>query len=99
MKTIHHVLEIDAPARAVWAALTEPARLAGWWSTKLAVDGSGAGSRQHWSFAGDFNPVLEVLAIEDGQQVEWACVAGHPPWQDSRFRFQALLLASSLRFF
>ena len=88
MKTIHHVLEIDAPAGTVWSALTEPAQLAAWWSTKLAVDGTGAGSRQNWTFAGDFNPVMEVLALTDGQEVEWACVSGHDPWQDSRFRFQ-----------
>jgi hypothetical protein len=31
---------------------------------------------------------MEILAIEDGHEVEWACVAGHTPWQDSRFRFQ-----------
>jgi uncharacterized protein YndB with AHSA1/START domain len=28
VKTIHHVLEIDAPARTVWAAVTETAQLA-----------------------------------------------------------------------
>jgi uncharacterized protein YndB with AHSA1/START domain len=88
MKTIHHVVDIEAPASTVWAAVTEPAKLAGWWSTKLAADGSGVGSRQNWTFGGDFNPVMEVLAVEDSREVEWACVAGHAPWQDSRFRFQ-----------
>jgi uncharacterized protein YndB with AHSA1/START domain len=88
VKTIHHVLELAAPARSIWAAFTEPAQLAAWWGTELVVDGTGVGSRQSWTFAGDFNPVMEILAMEDGHEVEWACVSGHTPWQDSRFRFQ-----------
>jgi uncharacterized protein YndB with AHSA1/START domain len=88
VKTIHHVVAMDAAPGTVWAALTEPGPLAGWWSTKLEMQGMGVGSKVSWTFAGDFNPVMEVLAIEDGHEVEWACVSGHEPWQDSRFRFQ-----------
>ena len=35
MKTIHHVIDLDADTLVVWAALTEPDRMAGWWSTKV----------------------------------------------------------------
>lgn len=89
MKTIHHVVDIDAPPDRVWAALTDPADLAGWWSTKVEeVGGPGVGSRLNWTFAGDFNPVMEITAIKDATEVEWVCVSGHEPWQDSQFRFQ-----------
>jgi hypothetical protein len=46
------------------------------------------GSRLNWTFAGDFNPVMEITAIKDGTEVEWRCVSGHEPWQDGQFRFQ-----------
>jgi hypothetical protein len=46
------------------------------------------GSRLNWTFAGDFNPVMEITAIKEGTEVEWRCVSGHEPWQDGQFRFQ-----------
>jgi uncharacterized protein YndB with AHSA1/START domain len=101
VKTIHHVVDMDAASGTVWAALTEPGPMAGWWSTKLEMRGTGVGSRVNWTFAGDFNPIMEILAVEDGHEVEWACVSGHEPWQDSRFRFQVADLGdgrSRLRF-
>lgn len=33
MKTIHHVVDIDSEIGPVWTALTEPDRMAAWWST------------------------------------------------------------------
>lgn len=87
MKTIHHVLDIDASAATVWAAVTEPDGLRGWWSTTMETGPAAVGSRLHWTFSGDFNPVMEITKLEDGRELEWACVAGHDPWQDGRFRF------------
>jgi uncharacterized protein YndB with AHSA1/START domain len=89
MKTIHHVVDIDAVPGRVWSALTDPADLAGWWGTKVEqAGGSGVGSRLNWTFAGDFNPVMEITTLEDGTEVGWVCVSGHEPWQDGRFRFR-----------
>jgi uncharacterized protein YndB with AHSA1/START domain len=88
MKTIHHVLDIDAPIHLVWSALTEPDRLADWWSTKLEMTGSGVGDKTRWTFAGDFNPVMETTEVDSPRRLEWRCASGHKPWQDSRFRFQ-----------
>jgi hypothetical protein len=89
MKTIHHVVDIDAAPGRVWSALTDLTDLAGWWSTKVGeTGGSGVGSRLNWTFFGDFNPVMEITAIEDGTEVDWVCVSGHEPWQDGQFRFR-----------
>jgi uncharacterized protein YndB with AHSA1/START domain len=88
MKTIHHVLDIDAPAGPVWKALTERDGLAGWWSTKLDTDGAGVGERVRFSFAGDFNPVMEVTGLKNGQELHWRCVGGHPKWGDNTFDFE-----------
>jgi uncharacterized protein YndB with AHSA1/START domain len=93
MKTIHHVLDIDAVADTVWSALTEPDRMAGWWSTELATPKSAAvGVRVDWTFAGDFNPVMEITAIEARTRLDWRCVAGHGPWADNTFRFELVAL-------
>ena len=46
------------------------------------------GARTYWTFTGDFNPVMEIVALDAGRELEWRCVAGHEPWQDSLFRFQ-----------
>ena len=88
MKTIHHLVDIDAPPATVWAALTEQERMAGWWSTKVDAPPAAVGVQVHWTFAGDFNPVMETIAIDDGHSVAWRCVSGHQPWQDSTFRFE-----------
>jgi uncharacterized protein YndB with AHSA1/START domain len=45
MKTIHHVLDIDAGTSRVWSALTEPDQMAGWWSTKLNTPPAAVGAR------------------------------------------------------
>jgi uncharacterized protein YndB with AHSA1/START domain len=88
MRTIHHVLDIDAPAGSVWSALTERDGLAGWWSTKLELDGAGEGSRINFTFGGDFNPVMEITKMSGERQLGWRCVSGHDNWADNTFAFE-----------
>ena len=66
MKTIHHVLDIDTDPARVWAALTDADGLAGWWSTKLDTGPAAVGARIRFTFAGDFNPVMEIISIDTG---------------------------------
>ena len=88
MKSIHHVVDIDAPTTTVWAALTTARGLASWWSTRLSTPEAEVGAQQRWTFAGDFNPVMEITALGERRELIWRCVAGHDPWKDSMFRFQ-----------
>lgn len=88
MKTIHHVLDIDAPPTLVWASLTEPERLASWWSTRVDSPPAAVGARTVWTFDGDFNPVMRTERLDPPREIVWRCVAGHEPWQDGLFRFQ-----------
>jgi uncharacterized protein YndB with AHSA1/START domain len=92
MKVIHHVIDIDAPAAAVWPAITEAQGLAAWWSTQVRVSGATAGSRIEFTFAGDFNPVMEIAKVDPGTELEWRCLGGHDPWNDNIFRFQLVTL-------
>ena len=88
MKTIHHVIDFDAPAAGIWSAITEQQGLAAWWSTQVdAPAPDSPGSRIAFTFAGDFNPVMEVARVEPGKELEWHCVGGHGPWDDNRFEF------------
>ena len=88
MKVIHHVLDIDAGAPAVWTALTTRTGLAGWWSRRVDVDETNSGPRASFVFDGDFNPVMQVAGAEEGRRLTWRCVAGHGNWQDNTFTFE-----------
>jgi uncharacterized protein YndB with AHSA1/START domain len=88
MKLIHHVVDIDAPAATVWAALTVAHGLMSWWSPRLSTPEAEVGVQQHWTFAGDFNPVMEIITLDERRELVWRCVAGHDPWKDGTFRFQ-----------
>ena len=88
MKTIHHVADIDAEANKVWSALTRAEGLAGWWSSRVDAQPAAVGGQIRFTFAGDFNPVMEITALDEGRELDWRCVAGHDPWQDNTFQFR-----------
>jgi uncharacterized protein YndB with AHSA1/START domain len=92
MKTIHHVLDIDADPGRVWAALTDADGLAGWWSTKLQTDAATVGVQIRFTFACDFNPVMEITKLVDGRELQWRCIKGHANWDDNTFDFELVPL-------
>jgi uncharacterized protein YndB with AHSA1/START domain len=92
VKTIHHVLDIEAEPARVWAALTGADGLAGWWSTRLETQPAAIGTQIHFTFAGDFNPVMEITALEPARSLEWRCVEGHKNWDDNTFSFEIVTL-------
>ena len=93
MRTIHHVLDIEADLPAAWAALTEAEGLSRWWSRRVSVHGTGDGTEVRFVFDGDFNPVMRVVEAVDGQRLVWRCVRGHDNWQDNTFTFEPVALA------
>jgi len=88
VKTIHHVLDIEAAPSVVWHSLSTSAGLSGWWSTKVAGGDSKVGESIRFAFGGDFNPVMEVTAREEGTALAWRCVDGHKNWHDNTFTFE-----------
>jgi uncharacterized protein YndB with AHSA1/START domain len=92
MKRIHHVVDIDAPASTVWTALTETQGLTSWWSTRLNTPKAAVGTLLYWTFAGDFNPVMEITTLQEERELGWRCIDGHVPWKDNLFRFQLVKL-------
>jgi uncharacterized protein YndB with AHSA1/START domain len=97
MRTIHHVLDIEARSGAVWTALTERDGLAGWWSTKVDADPAAVGTLVRFTFGGDFNPVMQITGLTDGQQLRWRCTSGHQNWQDNTFDFELVPLDDRTR--
>jgi uncharacterized protein YndB with AHSA1/START domain len=92
MRTIHHVLDIDARSPAIWTALTERDGLAGWWSTGVDTGQAAAGALVRFTFGGDFNPVMQITGLTDGRELHWRCTGGHQNWQDNTFDFELVPL-------
>lgn len=92
MRTIHHVMDIDAGAPAAWTALTTAEGLTGWWSPRASLNGTGVGAQARFVFEGDFNPVMQVVEAADGLLLRWRCVQGHDNWQDNTFTFELVPL-------
>ena len=67
MKTIHHLVDVDAQPERVWRALTDATELASWWSTKVDAPGASVGTQIVWTFAGDFNPVMEITVADEAR--------------------------------
>jgi uncharacterized protein YndB with AHSA1/START domain len=88
MKVIHHVLQIEASPERVWSALTEPADMARWWSTRVSSPPAALGAEVLWTFEEGFNPVMRITTIEPPNELVWCCTRGHPPWLDNTFRFE-----------
>jgi uncharacterized protein YndB with AHSA1/START domain len=87
MKTIHHVFDTAAPRDKVFAALTTTEGLSGWWTTIVKAEAA-VGAVVQFTFAGDFNPAMQVTALEPPALVCWECVGGHEPWAQNTFRFE-----------
>ena len=88
MKTIHHVVDVDAVPETVWTAITERDRLAAWWSTGVTSPPAQVGARIDWTFGGDFNPVMEISELVPQRRLVWRCVSGHDNWKDNDFVFE-----------
>lgn len=100
MKTILHVIDIEADVDAIWRALTTEEGLSGWWSTKVTVDDR-VGGIVDWTFEAGFNPDMEITIRQESELLVWKCIDGHDPWHNSTFRFEIVPLGdgrSRLRF-
>ena len=95
MKTIHHLVDIEATGADVWNAISTADGLAQWWSTKVTAPAPSVGARIEFTFAGDFNPVMEIIALDPGEKLEWRCITGHDPWANGTFRFTLAALDDS----
>ena len=87
MKKILHAVNVQATPGAIYEAIATERGLAGWWSTQVKADIQ-VGGIVDFTFVDDFNPDMEITALEKPRLVAWKCVGGHEPWADNTFRFQ-----------
>jgi uncharacterized protein YndB with AHSA1/START domain len=67
---IRHRVGIKASAEAVYLALTDTNKLAGWWTTDTRGDGSKVGGVLEFWF-GDFCLKFEVAELQPGKLIRW----------------------------
>ncbi len=87
MKTIIHVVDINAQPGKVDAALTTEKGLAGWWTTIVKAD-SRVGGAIEFTFNSEFGPRMKIVQLQPASLVVWECVGGHEPWLGNTFRFE-----------
>jgi|GEM_PF-205491 uncharacterized protein (DUF1330 family)/uncharacterized protein YndB with AHSA1/START domain len=88
MSVVHHLLEVEAPPKAVFELITTTDGLASWWTT--AVEGGRAepGAVFLFRFRGSFNPRLRVADLDVPSRLVWEGVGGHDAWGPSTISFQ-----------
>jgi uncharacterized protein YndB with AHSA1/START domain len=68
--TIRHEVGIETSPEAVYQALTDTSKLAGWWTSDTRGKGSKKGDVLEFWF-GDFCQKLEVAELQPGKLVRW----------------------------
>lgn len=86
MANIKHRVGIVAPLEEVWTAITETARLAGWWASS-ASGGSQPGETLSLVFDGLTTLSFEVVERGERQLLHIKSVDGPGPWEDSHLEF------------
>jgi uncharacterized protein YndB with AHSA1/START domain len=76
MADILHKVTIKAAAGRVYAVLSQPAGLAGWWTKDVQAEDR-AGTIAKFRFGGGTGPDMEILELAPDTRVMWRCVA-HP---------------------
>ncbi|MFF2845854.1 SRPBCC domain-containing protein [Streptomyces sp. NPDC058001] len=79
MVDILHRVAITAPVADVYAALTTPDGLAGWWTTDTHGEGDRVDGALRFRFgAGGFD--MKVIELAPGRRVVWEVVDGPEEW-------------------
>jgi uncharacterized protein YndB with AHSA1/START domain len=86
MADILHGVGINAPADKVFAALTEPEGLSGWWTEDVHAE-PGVGSVARFRFGDDGFNEMKVLELVPRKRVRWQCVDGPAEWIGTELTF------------
>lgn len=87
MPDILHQLVVEAPARNVYRALTEPGGLARWWTRDVEAEPE-LGSVAAFGFHNrDTHFKMKIEELLPDEFVRWHCVGGHPEWEHTEITF------------
>lgn len=88
MKKIIHVAKIKKPLVQVFRAISTQQGLSSWWSAGVKAEVAHVGGIVHFTFMGDFNPDMEIVALNEPSLLRWKCVGGHDNWKGNEFEFR-----------
>jgi uncharacterized protein YndB with AHSA1/START domain len=86
MAMVRHRVGIRGSRSAIFAALTQPAGLAGWWST-TATGGAEVGQTIDLGFGGVVALSFVVREMTPDKSIEMVCPEGPGPWKESQLSF------------
>jgi len=86
--SIRHQVGIKAAVHAVYEALTDTTKLAGWWTADTRGNGAEVGGVLEFWF-GDFCQKFEVVELQPDQRVRWKAVGNRSmdEWDSTEVAF------------
>ena len=86
--SILHQVGIMAAAHAVYEALTDKTKLAGWWTSDTRGNGAKVGGVLEFWF-GDFCQKFEVVELQPDQRVRWKAIGNNSmdEWEGTEVAF------------
>jgi len=94
MATIHHRVEIDAPAANVYEAIATPERIGTWWDPQTVTHTDRGVVLEHNPGPEHGVVKLRVVELVPSTRVEWECVSTFgrtspaSAWTDTHFVFE-----------
>ncbi len=87
-REIWHELHLHASPRAVYEALTDPKKIANWWTTDTRGK-SAVGEKLEFWFCGQLAAEIVVTALEPDARVRWRVTdRGIDEWTDTEISFE-----------
>lgn len=86
MPELKHLVTINAPAAAVYRALTEQEGLAGWWTVQTIARPE-VGYLIDFRFGRHYHNQMEITRLEPEKRVEWICRKGEDEWVGTTYVF------------
>lgn len=86
MTEIKHLVTINAPAEAVYRAITDQEGLAGWWTEQTRAEPK-VGSIAEFAFGEKYLNRMKITGLVPDKKVTWECIHGDKEWIGTRFVF------------
>ena len=81
MADLLHQIDIKASPQQVYAALTTPSGLAGWWTADAHAEQKIGGKAEFGFNKRGAVYRMTINALDPGKQVVWSCQGDNPEWQ------------------
>jgi len=80
MADIRHRVTINAPARAVYDAISTPEGVATWWTREARGSSTECGEIEFWFGGEKPAAVMQLVELTPARRVVWRCTDGPAEW-------------------